>query len=210
MTTLLIGNEHEENVFISNYRDNINKQNLHKQDKHLLYDLQKEARNQFIKILSDNLIDKLSKKLNVSKDQSIDGHKPEKEFINLVIYTVNTYLDTVLYRYFFPFLSQKDICRIYNGLDFFIRSMKADKEPPFCLDNTNYSFLTKNLTVDPLSEIIKDIPKILKSTLESFRGLGALYDVTVEHSLEENHIPNYDNRRVSDINMIPNVNCFFI
>ena len=210
MTTLLIGNEHEENVFISNYRDNINKQNLHKQDKHLLYDLQKEARDQFMKVLSSKLIDNLKEKLGIPKDPLIDGYKVEKEFINLIEYTITTYLDTVLYRYFFPFLSQKDICRIYNGLDFFIRSMKADKEPPFCLDNTNYSFLTKDLTVDPLSEIIKDIPDLLKLVLESFRGLEALYDVTVEHSLEENHIPNYDNRRVSDINMTPNVNCFFI
>ena len=82
--------------------------------------------------------------------------------------------------------------------------MKADKESPFFISETESSFLTEY-------ELSK-ITETLKLTLENFRGLEAFYEVTVEHSLEGNHIPSYDNRVVTDINMSSKIalNCLFI
>lgn len=69
---------------------------------------------------------------------------------------VEMYLSTVLYRYFFPFLSKADEARIANGL---------------------FAYLTSLGVEEPTKEAIK---KQMTDLLERFRGVEAMYMVTVQ------------------------------
>ena len=109
---------------------------------HLLSSLQSEIRNDLMKRLTEVLI-----QINTDSD---------------LVYSIKLYLSTVLYRYFFPFLSYNDEHRICNGLTAYLTALKMRK------NGRSDSFdATK-------------IVECLRSLLESFRCVEAMYAVEVE------------------------------
>ena len=189
-------------------------------DENLLYDLQKTARGKFMEVFLKKLRKELEKIPMEFRDRNGQpaescGECQKEKYFALVEHAVCAYLNTVLYRYFFPCLSEKDVDRICNGMYTFVNSMKAAAVSPFALNyNTKkdkeYSSVVSNETI---TSIVVRIPEVLGSVIKCFKGLEAFYQVTVKHCLEESgtwedtrqiiHIEPMRDKRFSS------VNCFF-
>lgn len=170
-----------------------------------LSELQRIARLKFMNIYCREL-DREMRELLSKSGEINDGQKDN--YCRLVEYTVIYYLKTVLYRYFFPFLSETDIERIYSGMYMLINSMRAAKISPFAAND--------EMDDSKIKEIMTKIPEVLRETLKSFRGLEVFYEVVVQHVLEEPKT-NKDVREVREVNMVvkndskdPYINYFFI
>ena len=192
-------------------------------DDYWLYDLQEVVRKKVMEVF----FLKLRKRLKevemefcdeIGRRTASSGDEQKRRYFALVEHAVSSYLSTVFYRYFFPLLSEKDIDRICNGMYTFVNSMKAAKISPFAIDyhsnrDREYSSFVSNESIE---KIVDEVPKVLRATLKSFRGLEAFYNVTVHHCLEKND-ENEDTReivgieRLSDNNdKFSSVNCFFV
>lgn len=156
LTALLVDKDQKRNMFENT-----------KLNYHLLNDLQLNIRKEFFRKLSDNLKNNCTAKLD------------EK-----AIYTVKTYLRTLLYRYFLPFLSTADEHRICNALEGFLLASQ----------------------IIPQKQI-KPVLDTLKSVLADFQGAEAFYEVTVQSSQN-----TFDSRRITEIREWPNQNvrCIFV
>lgn len=150
------------------------------ESKTLLYNLQLKIREyvmkEYLKCLEESIRGILKGRGRREKNQ-------EESYCYLVMWTTGMYLSTVLYRYFFPFLSQKDMQRIVNGMHMFVNSMKESGISPFALDysvdqNSNFKTIIPRKSVE---EIIRSIPGILKDVLERFEGVQVFYKVSVQH-----------------------------
>ena len=150
------------------------------ESKPLLYNLQLKIREyvmqEYLKCLEESIRGSLNRWSSNEKNQ-------KESYCYLVMWTTGMYLSTVLYRYFFPFLSQKDIQRIVNGMHMFINSMKESGISPFSLDyssgkNSNFKTVIPKERVE---EIIRSVPEILKDVLERFEGVQVFYKVNVQH-----------------------------
>lgn len=165
----------------------------------LLCELQRIVRQKFIEVFRQELKKMIEKELpQVEGEEEINEQK--NKYYELVEYAVVYYLKTVLYRYFLPFLAEKDIKRIYSGMYMFTNSMKAMKVSPFAL----YKDLGEEKSCvndDTIKTIVVKIPELLRDTLKSFRGLEAFYEITVEHALEDEKTVR-DTRRVKEIKMV--------
>ncbi len=187
----------------------------------LLYDLQEIIRKKVMEIF----FMKLRKKLEeielgfcdeMGRGTTSAGEVQKRRYYALVEHAVSSYLSTVFYRYFFPLLSKKDIDRICNGMYMFVNSMKAAKISPFAIDyhsdrDREYSSFVSNKSIE---EIVNEIPKVLYTTLKSFRGVEVFYNVTVHHCLEKND-ENEDTRKIVSIERLKDdkfsgLNCFFV
>lgn len=181
-----------------------------------LFILQAEVRKQLVEHFRKKLTHKMKE---IAFREGWDSEKQQiKEYFNLVLYAVSFYLQTVLYRYFFPFLTQNDMERIYNGIYNIINSMKAAKVSPFVL---GYTAIQEDGFDMPVSDTIvraiaEEIPKILLSVLQSFKGLETFYCVQVEHHLDDEtkdtrEIKSIDIMQVENgINTPQVVNCFIL
>lgn len=184
------------------------------ENQNLLCELQSITREKIIEIFLQNLDEGIMNVLQQSEVNIEDKEVLKKKYCRLVKHAVIFYLKTVLYRYFIPFLLETDIERIYSGMYTFINSMKAARVSPFAL---NYDSGKKScITNDQIEKIVNVIPEILKTTLKSFRGLEAFYEVVVEHMLEDPKTVK-DTRNVKRIKLVkmkdrmqPYVNHFFI
>lgn len=78
-----------------------------------------------------------------------------------------TYLSTILYRFFFPFLSRSDEKRICNSMHAFLIAMSKSGNPAF----------TKIKLDDA---VIKHIETALKETVQSMRGVVVYYNVDIQ------------------------------
>ncbi len=183
-------------------------------DNNLLCRLQSDIRRKFTEVFSLNL----QKELNTISFKDKENKKLKEgqkgRYINLVKYAIASYLRTVLYRYFFPFLSEEEIERIHNGMYTFVNTMKAGKMSPFAVDypsNEDQDF-PSSVSNKNIEEIVQKIPEVLLSTLKSFKGLEAFYKVEVQHNLKGEL--EKDTRRAKKIEMIDesdaNINYFFI
>lgn len=123
------------------------------QSTHLLSALQAKIRTDFLGKYTENLED-------------IVGNK--------TLQHIKMYLSTVLYRYFFPFLSEEDEHRICNGLTAYLTAIKPEN-----------------------ADLIPEIVKKLRALLSSFRGVEAMYLVEVEVRSSST-----DNRTIRDIRPI--------
>lgn len=187
----------------------------------LLYDLQEVVRKKLMEIFFMKLskgMDEIELEFCDEKGERTESNDSaqKQRYFSLVEHAVSSYLTTVLYRYFFPLLSEKDIDRICNGMYIFVNSMKAAKISPFATDyhsnrDREYSSFVSNKSIEKIVDII---PEILRATLKAFRGLEAFYNVTVHHYLEKND-ENEDTREIVSIerlkdNRFSSVNCFFV
>ena len=192
--------------------------------KTLLCELQERVRKIFMDNFIHKIEDMLYKKLepeekkveNEPKEKKEENHKRIVRYIELVKYATSSYLSTVLYRYFLPFLSERDINRIYYGMYTFVNSMKIDEESPFAVKanskvDPSYSVVIDN---DKVKKIVEEIPKVLLSLLERFRGIEAFYEVRVKHHVEnvKADVNNEDTRKVIDIKMMDSneLYCFIL
>lgn len=179
LSSLFVDEENKLRDFLGR---NVGKEEKQAEKQALLYDLQKELR--------DKVVDQYMIKLDnaISKIYSVNGEEHESRqrdcYQELVKYALVKYLSTVLYRYFFPFLSKKDIKRICNGIYMFVHSMKASRVSPFVVgysaeNNSNFRSAIEDEIVEA---IIETIPSTLEEVLKEFAGVEAFYRVKVEHS----------------------------
>lgn len=147
---------------------------------YLLYELQKHVRERVYKLLKKNIAKKIGVILKLEQKEGEEKQRLET-YRDLVIYAIYSYLSTVLYRYFLPFLTEKDIDRIYNDVYMFINSMKAEKQSPFSLNyKTEAIEHMPAVNMEEVKEIIKMLPGTIKQFLKEFKGLEAFYEVDVE------------------------------
>lgn len=146
----------------------------------LLCELQSKVREEIFQLLKDELKTEIRTILNNDKDK---GKDKIERYISLVLYSVYSYLETVLYRYFLPFLTEKDIQRIHNGMYMFLNSMRVAKQSPFCLGYVAKGESNQCATISDggVKEIIKMIPNKVTQFLERFKGLEAFYKVEVQN-----------------------------
>lgn len=215
LSALFVDQEQKENYFES-------KEGKAEEQAVLLCELQAAARKKFMEIFLIRLQEKLDKiQLKAREPEGIIEELQKQRYFSLVKHSVASYLSTVLYRYFLPFLSEKDISRIYNGMRTFVNSMKAAGVSPFAENypyrgDSEYSTSVSNANI---KEIVSLIPEELLIVLKNFKGIEAFYLVTVQHREKDGRIPDKDTRSVQDIRMleipkereteISNVNCFF-
>lgn len=201
LSSLFVDEEHKLCDFLEDIEENIKDC-----EKTLLYNLQSKVRKKIFRLLNKELgieISNILKRTDADKDIQERG-----KYKNLVLYTVFSYLSTVVYQYFLPFLTEKDISRIYNGVYIFVNSMKAAKHSPFCL---NYKEYVRPAEIEEypiisdngVDKLVEMIPEKVKIFLEKFKGIEAFYEVEVEHcrnmnSTEKNQ-NNIDTRKVMAI-----------
>lgn len=183
--------------------DNRNgKRNRVEQDNCLLYELQKKVRKTIDNIVMQNLKREIEKKISPLEENLSDK---QRKYVILVLYTIHSYLSTVLYRYFLPFLTEKDIHRIESGITIFVNTMRAAKQSPFCL---NYRSGVEQNSTDPeisnqcINEIVDLIPGQIINVIEDFRGLEAFYKVEVTHRSVENNFSDAGKQEIQDNNVI--------
>lgn len=215
LALLFVGEEQKEEFFKTKNSDDMSVE----YKKTLLGELQEKVRKKFMNKFISKIVDMMNVELEEEKEKEkkeIGNSTRIDRYIELVKYTISSYLSTVLYRYFLPFLSERDIDRIYYGMYTFINSMRIDKESPFAVK--------ANLKVDPsystvidekrVENIVDQIPKILLPLLKNFRGIEAFYEVRVKHRVEKvkTDSNNEDTRKVIDIKMLDSkeLNCFIL
>lgn len=162
------------------------KQDRKEQDNCLLYELQEKVRKKICTIVRKKLKNEIKNIIAPTGDLT----EKQNNYIVLVLYTVHSYLSTVLYRYFLPFLTEKDIHRIESGITMFVNTMKASRQSPFCLDyrsETARGDAGSAIDNEHIENIVKLIPEQIIQIIESFRGLEVFYEVEVTHRNAENN-----------------------
>ena len=127
--------------------------------------------------------------------EKFDAIRKDKQDARLdtVVQLSLMYLSTILPQYFLPFLSKSDEKRIYFGLEAFLRSID-------CQNTKEFEAATKTIL------------DALKNTLSSFRGIDALYLVTVSAkptSQDDRSIENIELLKPSK-NSPPEIACLYI
>lgn len=118
-----------------------------------------------------------------------------------ISYATRLYLSTVLYQYFFPFLSKADEERICNGMDAYASSV-------------GFKAMFKDA---PHQKITEAVTKALRETISGIRGVEALYRVEVKYgtddmddrSPQDIHLLRRDNRINDGISGDPVISCLF-
>jgi hypothetical protein len=182
--------------------------------------LQAEVRRQFMEHFLEKLMRAL-KQLALDKGwdyADVRKARQIEEYFDLVKYAVSFYLQTVLYRYFFPFLTSADMERIHNGMYTVVNSMKAAKVSPFAL---GYAVVHQDGYETPIPNaivkgVVAEIPQVLLSALRRFKGLEVFYQVEVAHYLDDQ---DKDTRTIRNIQIMKRfeepaasqvVNCFIM
>ena len=140
LTSLLVDPKQQEDLFSQDLEKEEKKK---MQPQHLLNRLQTSIRKEFLK------------EYNAHLEKRMDG-----DLLKEVRYATNLYLSTVLYQYFFPFLTIADEKRITNGMKAFLMSDKRIGE----------------------EALVENVIGALEDTMKSLRGVEALYTVTVKYS----------------------------
>lgn len=171
------------------------------QDNCLLYELQKTVRKKIYEIVMKKLKYRIEKIISPQDNLS----EKQQKYVSLVWYTIYSYLSTVLYRYFLPFLTEKDIHCIESGITMFVNTMKAARQSPFCLDfrsgieqNPDNPVISNSCII----EIVKMIPEQIINIIEDFRGLEAFYEVIVTDRSAENNFTDAEKQEIQDSNTI--------
>lgn len=94
-------------------------------------------------------------------------------------YVTKSYLSTILYQYFFPFISKADEHRIKNSMKAFLIAMTAADGDTFT-GIKNIQQFDENAKAKVNANFITIVTKALSDTIESLRGVDILYTVTVK------------------------------
>lgn len=189
-------------------------------EKHLLSELQQVVRETFM----ERYIHLLEQEMDVVFKEVNMMEKDIAQYKLLVKCAVQSYLSTVLYRYFLPFLSERDILCIRNGMFAFLDYMKVAGESPFALsyidevkeqekeeirERVREKLITEAeeivyrtyLDVVPdwvVNHIIQYITNSLFDMLKSFKGLEVFYKVKVSNGSDV----RIDARELLDIEIL--------
>lgn len=181
----------------------------------LLCQLQRKIREELMRVYLQELEKELmgiTWKLAGSSEKVEEAQR--NRYFSLVKHAISLYLSTVLYRYFFPFLSEEDIERISNSAENYVIAMGVGKVSPFAkgvpgdFDPQYHSALSD----DNVDEAARTVIKVLRDVLTRFRGIEAFYQVKVKVDISEN-IENQDTRKLEDIEAVDEklygVSCLF-
>lgn len=137
------------------------------------------------------------------KDTTKVEEAEQNRYVSLVKHAISLYLSTVLYRYFFPFLSEEDIERICNSAENYVIAMSAGKVSPFAKGSSgNFDPQYHSMLSDAnVSEAAQKVIKVLRRVLTRFRGIEAFYQIKIKVDSSEN-MENQDTRRLEDIDAI--------
>lgn len=214
LSTLFVDQDQNLSCFKSN--DIFGK---NEEEKTFLCDLQSNVRKKFMEVFLEGLQNELNKINLKSEDQKELVLDQKIRYFGLVRYAVASYLRTILYKYFFPFLSERDMDCIYNGVYTFVNSMKASRVSPFALNyprNADADFIGA-ISNEGVKQVVEMIPKVLLRVLKSFKGFEAFYVVKVKHHLDRQVGSEKDTREIDSIKMMngaeghmANINYFFV
>lgn len=166
LTALLVNPDQRKELFMRNKTPDTDNQSFQNTAQHPLNKLQSEIRKVFLRKYHDLL-----------KDKGL-GDRLEK-----VHYATKLYLSTVLYQYFFPFLTRADEMRIKNGMEAFLVS-----------NDQLFSRFESNAVLEALED-----------TMNTLQGVEAQYTVMVEYSGSDT-----DSRWPREIKPLENeVTCLF-
>lgn len=208
LTTLFVGEDQKEDIF--NPEQSSDRKKLH-----LLSQLQEVVRKKLMELFLKRLQMKLNgiKLVSATSGILIEGNQKTRYFY-LVKHAVSYYLSTILFQYFIPFLSEKDITCICNGMTMYVYSMKEANASPFSLEypekgDPDYESV---IAGESIMAVIKAVPKVLEDVLRGFRGCEVFYDVEVKQVWEDREKQVNDTRLVQGIRMREedNINCFFL
>lgn len=204
-TTLIFVDEEQKQRYLKDRNNENGKEEY-------LVELQEIARKQFM----DRLINSVHEKVLALL---MEADRSEEEILEIEIYcyllkcAITAYLSTVLYRYFLPLLSERDIKRIHNGMFAFMDHMKNVGASPFALNYkdpvTEKDSIISNKHVEDIIQIVSD--ELLKE-LKAFKGLEVFYTVMVENGKQGEKTK--DNRSIQKIQLYQEeedkrINCIF-
>lgn len=175
----------------------------------LLCELQRRIREKLMKEYLQELENELMKiKWELAGSSEEVKINQRNRYISLVKHAISLYLSTVLYRYFFPFLSEDDIERICNSAENYVIAMDAERVSPFAKGaagnfDPEYDFV---LSDDNVTEAAQKVIKILRSILTRFRGIEAFYQIKVKIEISDD-AENQDTRRLEDIEAVDEQLC---
>lgn len=174
LTALLVDKEQKKRI--------LNKKTIDLDQCLPLDKLQTHIRNQFFVQLNKNLETALRHASNRAT----------------IIYLTMSYLSTLLYQYFLPFLSHADEKRIQNSLEAFLLTLDSK-------DDGNLEKLIRKHKQTVLRTVME--------TLNSFRGVEALYSIEVSAANNSNSIDNRTIERIQEYcaeTDSPEISCLFI
>ena len=200
LTSLLVDDKQKELLFTANNKDKkLNKAQSKDQGKHdsawcktPLKDLQHRIRKEILRVYDQHL----KEKMDINNDSFQDKH-PLLLQNEQLSYATKLYLSTILYQYFFPFLTLSDEKRIMNSMHNFLTAMSS-------ADGSTFQ------TIKSKSDFITNVEAALRETIESLKGVDILYTVTVqsENSEEDNRWP-VDIRQLDNAFSEDSVVCLF-
>lgn len=188
-----------------------------------LSQLQEKVRQEFVNKLADALSAELETdkiRMNTCKKLSSDGNPPHviQKAQNVLIYTemdckvslfihaALLYLSSVLYRYFLPFLSLEDEHRLIHGLEYFLASLFASSTIQITLGDNTYPGNDPGGKIKAIQATMIELAiNTFTHTLETFRGVEALYEVTVLSQKSESAA---DTRSCVGIKLLQTCNLF--
>lgn len=196
LTSLLVDDKQKELLFTSRNKD---KELDKAQSKDVcawcktpLKDLQHRIRNEVLRVYDQRLKEKMG-----IKDDSPQNTSPLPLQYEQLSYATKLYLSTILYQYFFPFLTLSDEMRIMNSMHNFLTAMSSAEVRTF-------------QTIKSKTDFITNVEDALRETIESLKGVDILYTVTVqsENSEEDNRWP-VDIRQLDNAFSEDSVVCLF-
>ena len=125
-------------------------------------------------------------------------------------YVTKSSLSTILYQFFFPFISKADEHRIKNSMKAFLTSMSTADGDTFN-GIKNIQQFDEEDTTKVIANYITIVTNALSDTIESLRGVDVLYTVTVKSDGGEEddrwpvNIRNLDGEAFKD-----SVTCLFV
>lgn len=158
LTSLLVDDKQKELLFTRKSKES--SKDDHKWCTTPLKDLQYRIRCEILKEYDR----RLKEKMGITEDSLPDGDEVTQ--YEIITHATQIYLSTILYQYFFPFLSKSDEKRIINSMHAFLTTMNS----------ADGDIFKKVEEIDNLSEYVKNA---LEDTIKSLRGVDVLYTVTV-------------------------------
>ena len=164
LTSLLVDDQQKKLLFTKK-----DQKNTHRFDwcqtplKDLQYHIRKRILEQYDEKLKHNL-------------KTLNGEAEDHEHLS---YVTKSYLSTILYQYFFPFISKADEHRIKNSMKAFLTSMSATDGDTFNGIKNIQQFDEKD-KAKVIANYITIVTNALSDTIESLRGVDVLYTVTVK------------------------------
>lgn len=178
LSALVVNDAHRKRVF--NWNQSENADTSGKDDTGIrttpLSIMQQELRKELVGRIKSELEQEIATSDRSCKDKCCKG-KCCKDRCNKdkFIYASILYLNSVLYRYFIPFLSLEDENRIVNGLTYYLASLvasehRAENEPAASGEGSS-----KYLRFDCTTSIVQKV----NDTLQKLCGVEAFYQVKV-------------------------------